>query len=610
MKEVLLEIIEKDLPQLIVGLDSLDESANYIHIADVKENTNYFCPCCKGLIKPRAYRKDIGYQVQPHFYHETGGCSDETYIHYICKNWLFEKGCKFIVNSVEYEVDNIQVEKTLHTSFGDYRPDIIVTTTIGKIFYFEIKVSNKKTELYAPKWDELGNDVVEVDTRYFINQRYKNDIPEFNLIYSDGECFIKSYSRTDYEETIAKRKLEWKRQDKLNYKIQWERLDWFWIEMQKYMGGENTDEDVLESFDKLDYSDKLWCYYTIKRKSCVDLKELFKNNINQHFINMLDSLKDERVSVVLKQVSPKIYEVQCRTEFLYLDYTLFEEENIKVKVQKGNILSLDYEEDIRKGFSRLQECIKQCENILNRINHISTLPYVKRIAPYSHWASEQYNFYNLYFDIEFEDYIHNKNIKETIGVTSIVSRSISEILIKEKYNQYRNDKLVDLENEIMKTTLVNNQLYQKVISEITDVCNQNDYLQIRVSNDYRRITLLNGCTLVFEYEYRKQDLFGKFENDIKELFMEYISKQIEQYEKIVEYVELINACKNKMWKITHFDGNFITLYLLEPTTNKELKFKYISLCNSSDIRKDIYDNMKYLLEYAESRYGIRFMEVR
>ena len=605
-----MEIIEKDLPQLIVGLDSLDESANYIHIADVKENTNYFCPCCKGLIKPRAYRKDIGYQVQPHFYHETGGCSDETYIHYICKNWLFEKGCKFIVNSVEYEVDNIQVEKTLHTSFGDYRPDIIVTTTIGKIFYFEIKVSNKKTELYAPKWDELGNDVVEVDTRYFINQRYKNDIPEFNLIYSDGECFIKSYSRTDYEETIAKRKLEWKRQDKLNYKIQWERLDWFWIEMQKYMGGENTDEDVLESFDKLDYSDKLWCYYTIKRKSCVDLKELFKNNINQHFINMLDSLKDERVSVVLKQVSPKIYEVQCRTEFLYLDYTLFEEENIKVKVQKGNILSLDYEEDIRKGFSRLQECIKQCENILNRINHISTLPYVKRIAPYSHWASEQYNFYNLYFDIEFEDYIHNKNIKETIGVTSIVSRSISEILIKEKYNQYRNDKLVDLENEIMKTTLVNNQLYQKVISEITDVCNQNDYLQIRVSNDYRRITLLNGCTLVFEYEYRKQDLFGKFENDIKELFMEYISKQIEQYEKIVEYVELINACKNKMWKITHFDGNFITLYLLEPTTNKELKFKYISLCNSSDIRKDIYDNMKYLLEYAESRYGIRFMEVR
>ena len=605
-----MEIIEKDLPQLIVGLDSLDDSANYIHIADAKEHVNYYCPCCKGLIKPRAYKKDIEYQVQPHFYHETGGCSDETYIHYIYKNWLFEKGCKFIVSDIQYEVESIEIEKTLHTSFGDYRPDIIATTTIGKIFYFEIKTTNKKTELYVPKWDELGNDVVEVDTRYFINQKYKDDIPVFNLIYSDGECFVKSYSINDYEDIIAKRKLEWKRQDKLNYKIQWERLDWFWIEMQKYIVGESTDENVLESFNKLDYSDKLWCYYTIKRKSCVDLKELFKNNINQHFLSMLDSLKDNKISILLKQVSPKIYEVQCRTEFLYLDYTLFEEETIKVKIQKGDILSLDYEKDIRKGFSRLQEHIKQCENILKRVKHISNLSYVKSIAPHSHWASERYNFYNLYFDIEFEDYIHNKSIKEKIGETSIVSISISESFIEEKYNQYKNDKLVDLENEIMKTALMNNQLYQNVISELIDICNQHDYLQIRVSNDYRCITLLNGCTLVFEYEYHKKDLFGKFENDIRELFVEYINKQIEQYEKIVEYAELVNACKNKMWKITHFDGNFITLYLLEPSTNKELKFKHISLCNSNNIRKDIYDNMKYLLEYAESQYGIRFMEVR
>lgn len=44
----------KDLPQLIVSLDSLDESANYIHIADAKENVTYYCPCCKGIIKPRA----------------------------------------------------------------------------------------------------------------------------------------------------------------------------------------------------------------------------------------------------------------------------------------------------------------------------------------------------------------------------------------------------------------------------------------------------------------------------------------------------------------------------------------------------------------------------
>ena len=53
-----MEIVEKDLPQLIVALDSLNDDANYVHILDAKENTNYYCPCCKGIVKPRAYKKD------------------------------------------------------------------------------------------------------------------------------------------------------------------------------------------------------------------------------------------------------------------------------------------------------------------------------------------------------------------------------------------------------------------------------------------------------------------------------------------------------------------------------------------------------------------------
>lgn len=299
-----MELIEKELPQLIVGLDSLDESANYIHITDAKENTNYYCPCCKGLIKPRAYKKGIDYQVQPHFYHETGGCSDETYIHYICKNWLFEKGCKFIINNITYEVENIEIEKTLHTSFGDYRPDIIVTTTVGKVFYFEIKTTNKKTELYAPKWDELGNDVVEVDTRYFINQKYKNDIPVFNLIYSDGECFIKTYSRNDYEDIIAKRKLEWKRQDKLNYKIQWERLDWFWKYLQEYKVNEDARKYILETFEKLDFYDMGICWDLVFNKSqCLknlknDIRKIINNKSRNKFNEFISEKKEKYKNVL------------------------------------------------------------------------------------------------------------------------------------------------------------------------------------------------------------------------------------------------------------------------------------------------------------------------
>ena len=296
------------MPQLIVALDAIDESANYVHIDDVRDNTEYYCPCCKGLIKPRAYKKDVKYQVQPHFYHETGGCNEETFVHYICKTWLFEKGCKFIVNSTEYEVEDVLTEKTLHTSFGDYRPDIIVTTVSGKIFYFEIRTTNRKTEHYIPKWDELGNDVVEVDTRYFINQKYKNNIPVFNLIYSDGECFIKSYTRNDYDTTIAERKLQWKRQDKLNYKIQWERLDWFWNELVLYKKNKNNIEDVILAFEELEYEDMDFSMSIIKKINCQNLYDELKDVIDREFLKKIKSYDiSPYEDVKFIQESPRVF---------------------------------------------------------------------------------------------------------------------------------------------------------------------------------------------------------------------------------------------------------------------------------------------------------------
>lgn len=303
-----MELKNLDLPQLIVALDSLNDDANYVHIKDVREDVTYYCPCCKGIVKPRAYKKDQEYQVQAHFYHETGGCNEETYVHYICKNWLFEKGCKFIVTGVEYEVDNTKTEETLHTSFGDYRPDIIVTTTIGKVFYFEIRTTNKKTELYAPKWDELGNDVVEVDTRYFINQKHKNDIPEFELIYSNGECFIKSYSRNDYEETIAKRKLEWKRQDKLNYKMQWEKLDWFWCELQKYKNMKCSEQDVISSYSELSFEDMVFCWKVIHNHK---LRNIYKECLCICNAKFEQELLNE--NIVFRQIKTYVYEYSIKS---------------------------------------------------------------------------------------------------------------------------------------------------------------------------------------------------------------------------------------------------------------------------------------------------------
>ena len=58
------EFFTKDLPQLIVALDKED---NYIHIRDAKENVEYFCPCCRNSVKPRAFKTEKEYQVQTTF---------------------------------------------------------------------------------------------------------------------------------------------------------------------------------------------------------------------------------------------------------------------------------------------------------------------------------------------------------------------------------------------------------------------------------------------------------------------------------------------------------------------------------------------------------------
>lgn len=595
------------MPQLIVALDSQNESANYIHIDDVKEDKLYYCPCCKGIVKPRAYKKNKDYIVQPHFYHETGGCDEETFVHFICKNWLFVKGCRFIVNGIEYEVDNVDIEKTLHTSFGDYRPDIVVYTTSNKVFFFEIRTTARKTESYIPKWDELGNDAVEVDTRYFINQKNQNNIPDFKLIYSDGKCFIKSYSESDYE-SIAKRKLEWKRQDKLNYKIQWERLDWFWTKLQDYKNNITSMESVLEYFHYLDYSDKLWIYHSIRNKYCVVLKNEFRNDINQHFYDMINSFQDDNIKVFVNQISPRIYEIKYKSELYYLDYKLHEESILKVKLSKGDILSLNYKREVEDTISYLNNRISQSKQYLETLNTISKLPYIKSITPYSHWASEQYNLHELIFTICFEDYVHNQHIKESLGKINLNLFNLSENYVHEKYNDLKKTSLVNLVNEFIKFALKNNQRYQDVIRKLNEICKNNKYLRIIVSNDCRRITLLNGYSYIFEYEYSKQDKFGIFEKDVLKNFLFYIDQQISLCKEIESYIDLVNSCQNRLWKITSFDGTFIILNLYDPKSSRLVDYMRIQLNNPSDIKDKILNGMKSLLAHSEHCYGIRFME--
>ncbi len=596
-----------DLPQLIVALDNKDDTANYVHIYDVKEDVTYYCPCCKGVVKPRAYKKENEYQVQPHFYHESGGCSEESFVHYICKTWLFENGSIFMVDGHTYTVLNVETEKTLHTSFGDYRPDIIVETKDGKTLFFEIAYSSKKSAHYIPIWDELGIDVVEINAREFINQKHNNDVPEFKVIYSDGECFIKSYTKSDYDDTIGKRKSEWKRQDKLNYKIQWEKLDWFWNMLCQYKNGKVAEDDVVSAFKSMDYNDQVWCYKNIKNKTCTSFKEQFKELININFFDSLKCLQDEHTDIPgflvnCNQVSPLIYVVEMISRIPYLDYNCYEKVSVKIRAYGGLLIKVDLSSELGILKNRVNDALQK----LKIINECAGWNYIKSITPISHWAATHYPFCELHFIFTFHDHIHNSYIKEEIGkYESGLYNPITLERIEKRYNELKKSSLNELKNDQIKAALMNNSKYREVIDKLKSICYGN--VELRVSSDFKRLWLVCGYKELDMYEYSTKDNFDTLDEVIYKRFEDKI-RNIYRIKNIIEFLcDLVNSSKNQYWEIRNDSEFGKYLFFFNEGCWVDFIPSNMSIYEDEDYFKTIL--LEAMRKLASGEYGdVRLME--
>lgn len=510
----------------------------------------YYCPCCKGVIKPRAYKDDIDYKVQPHFYHVSGGCSPETYVHYICKTWLFDIGSKFIVGDTEYCVAHIDTEKTFHTSYGDYRPDMTIESIGEKLFYVEIKSTNKKSRDLIPKWDELGNDVVEIDVREVINQKYRCDMPTFKQIYSDGECFIKSYSHSDYDRLIEPRKKLWKRQEKINYKIQWEHLDWFWNTLSSFLIGDTKSEDVVDAFDAMDIEDKLWCYQNIRGKTCVTIKDELAEHIIQYYIEQIQLLSKNQddIQMFIDHVSPLVYVLRFRWNCMYLDYELFLEQtqriHVKNKIITINIQSVkdkisDFKNDVQKYRAKIQE-----------LSQLTELPYIQSINPVSHVQSKTKSLDTLIFVVVYEDNIHNKHVKEIIGVEYIYLMDIHRADIENHYESYKKEACHNTKTELMENALKNNSLYNDACRMIKKECKQLDTSLSLIKMSYGAILhcpqWLSQDITLFDIKKDGNTLsFDQYGEIIKNRFSHNI-KEIETVDKIMD-VFLSQINQSKIW---------------------------------------------------------------
>ncbi|MBS4903358.1 MAG: hypothetical protein KHZ96_12960 [Coprobacillus sp.] len=289
-------------PELMYALDSLSEYSDWKNVYNVSGNDVLYCPICLGRVKLwNGQDPNKTYKKQRYFHHIDGACTQESRIHFAYKTWLLDEGSKFKVDETIYEVKTSKKEKTFNTEYGNYRPDIVVETVCGKTFYIEIANTNKKTEDYILKWDELGVDVLELDVNEQLITVSTNTLPTFKLIYSaqTGECYIKQYVRHDYDELITERKIYWKRKDLLEYKIKWEKLDWFWKELQDFYTLKSDLSKLISAFEKLDPEDQRFVCKRLRGKHSAIKKEL-----ETHYTD-----KNDKERIRLKNISKIIREI-------------------------------------------------------------------------------------------------------------------------------------------------------------------------------------------------------------------------------------------------------------------------------------------------------------
>jgi len=597
------------LPQLIVAYDGDDEFANLIHVQKANKDNNYLCPCCGGIVKPRALDST---KEQSHYYHVTGKCTKESQLHFFCKNWLFEKGSQFYIEDDLFTVQSIEVEKQYNTDFGKYIPDVTVHTTSGKDIYFEMFFSNRKTgDDYFCKWSNLGNDVVEVNIKEYMIKTDASVIPRFKYLYHDGICYSESYVKRDmYADTIAKMKCKLTRQEVLNYKIRIAQLDWFW---QKIIENESK-EDILKAVSKMQYDDMVLCYSIIKRKRCVSyLKDEVKNIINQKAISeareKINLPYDENVYFDLEHIQGRTYKtgvrINLKTDHItYSELFNFSESCFPKIVFKKNLLNIDeftfLEDDDVNKFKKMRKVFDKCMDIKNQM-----LEYENELA-----------------DLESDSYKIKMN--NDLYTVLLLSDCKNEILFQDKHicigiqnlSQAIQDELYKRECEEFLQYLFSSDEYHTFVSDCKSYEGINVNINIKFVDSKKHmdfIVYVCGKCVIFETLNPTIDDFLSKSEECKVSILEFINK----YSMVLTYVKKINSSSNKLWKSSFFVDRFEDVEIRVDQTvftpHKHMTFSkaYISYKLVSDeeyIIESLKDSLKEVMKNME-RCGYRLLEV-
>ncbi|WP_308698688.1 hypothetical protein [uncultured Thomasclavelia sp.] len=603
------------LPQLIVAYDGNDEFANLIHVKKADKNKDYICPCCGGTVKPRALDSN---KEQSHYYHKTGKCTKESQLHFFCKNWLFETGSKFYIDNYLFEVDFIEIEKTWHTKFGDYKPDITVHTTSGKIIYFEMFFTNRKTgDDYFCKWDYLGNDVVEVNIKEYMCKTDKNTIPSFTYLYHNGVCYSKPYVKRDlYANTIARIKHELTRQKVLNYKARIEQLDWFWQKIRD----NKSKEAILNVISSMEYEDMVSCYEIIKRKQCVlylknDVLEIINQKVILEVRKSLRLPYDKNVYFDLRHAKGRTYEAGIRLN-IKTEHIMYDDFYLRCSKNRFNKINGYPKIVFNKNMHNLDEIFlseEDIEDLRHKFN--KTTKYKEELIDFENTLS---SFEGQNYKIRMRNNFYTVLVKRDDAFEVLFENWYVDSLDIDELATKINNKISDNENKTFLEILFASDEYNSFLSDIKSYKNIDIRLDINNYTGYRqngihfKMYICNKCVCNEELKKDIND-FMKKTNKCKSLVQNFTKS----YSFILNLVNRINNCRNNFWKAQfYFDYNgdivvevdqryFIPKRYL---TFEKIRFEDLSLLTKQDIIKHLEIGMKKVLKNME-RCGYRIMEV-
>lgn len=513
-------ILDKIYKNVKIPMADLNNTVDKILIYNINESNkdcDYRCPICGQRVSPIAWNEENRSEKSPtpYFRHnvENGNKCAETYIHYLYTTFLMTEKCKFIIDGVEYETKSAEQKQPHKTKLGDYIPDITVQTTSNKVFYFEILNTNpKKKDDYLLKWNELGNDVVEVDVLKMQDEIGTNNIPEFKLIYSNGEYLKPEYKKRDRSMCLFDvYKEEIKRKDTINYKIRYMKLDEFWLLFQRVFNMKSTFREVEDYFNTLSLEDMNFCFEVIKGHKFIN-KDRFREMINDKshytlisYVGNMSSLnaKIDLIFKIKKEIGLKVV-------------VSYETNPITLKDTKSIII------ENRKHYIEYSNVINLIDKLNEYLNHIKIAKLmIDKLNSYCSWDKYPllYNELNIYTFKLDKKYLGYNNFR-TLMRDDLSEDNYSEVLeeLNNKYINYFKEYCVYM-NNIDFLYEFEDYKSDKWMFEIDTYKRK-----IRITRFYKVQETIKSIFEIFDYyEYRLKD-----EDYIKSLFIKNMNKILDR----------------------------------------------------------------------------------